>query len=153
MYQEAERTINHGLSLGARLLLGVFAMLFGAVMVLVAPPTDKAIYFYLFAGFCLLLALICFTQGQARQFIGSLIGCTIFGLGIWYLVVELSSGPAWSGARSQPSILNACSYLVFIGIPGAAYAYRARFGLRHKPYHSSKRTASPPLNSDGRRMK
>ncbi|MBB3777733.1 hypothetical protein GGR74_003282 [Xanthomonas arboricola] len=74
MHQEAERTINHGLSHGARLLLGVFAMLFCAVMVVVAPPTDKAIYFYLFAAFCLLLALACFTQGRVRQFIGSLMG-------------------------------------------------------------------------------
>ncbi|OBR76803.1 hypothetical protein [Xanthomonas arboricola] len=132
MYQRAERTINHGLSLGARLLLGAFAMLFCAVMVVVAPPTDKAIYFHLFAAFCLLLALACFTQGRVRQFIGSLIGCTIFGLGIWYLVVELSRAPTWLGARSQPSVLNACLYLLFIGFPGAAYAYRARFGMRRK---------------------
>ncbi|WP_349793174.1 hypothetical protein ABQY74_001945 [Xanthomonas sp. WHRI 7064] len=132
MHQEAERTINHGLSLSARLLPGVFAMLFCAVMVVVAPPTNKAIYFYLFAAFCLLLALACFTQGRVRQFIGSLIGCTIFGLGICYLVVELSSDPVWAGARSQPSVLNACLYVFFIGVPGAAYAYRARFGMRRK---------------------
>ncbi|MCC5085439.1 MULTISPECIES: hypothetical protein [Xanthomonas] len=133
MHQEAERIINHGLSLGARLLLGVFAMLFCVVLVLVAPPTDKAIYFYLFSAFCLLLFLACFTQGRVRQFIGSLIGCTIFGLGIWYLVIQLSSDPAWPGARSQPSVLNAFLYLLFIGVPGAAYAYRARFGMRRKP--------------------
>ncbi|WP_102253257.1 hypothetical protein [Xanthomonas arboricola] len=117
MHQEAERTINHGLSLSARLLLGVFAMLFCAVMVVVAPPTDKAIYFYLFAAFCLLLALACFTQGRVRQFIGSLIGCTIFGLGIWYFVVELSRAPnlAWyaqsaiSSKRLLVSLVYRCS--------------------------------------------
>lgn len=133
MYREAEQTINHGLSFGARLLLSAFATLFGIIMLLTAPSTNKAFIFYLFGVFCLLIAVVCFTQGRARQFIGSVIGCTIFGLGIWYLVVELSRGDYWSGARSEPSVLNACLYLAFIGIPGAVYAYRARFGLRRRP--------------------
>jgi hypothetical protein len=133
MYREAGRTINHGLSLGARLLLGAFATLFGIITLLTAPPTNKAVFFYFFGIFCLLIAVACFTQGRARQFIGSVIGCTIFGLGIWYLAIELSRGNYWSGAHSEPSVRNACLYLAFIGIPGAVYAYRARFGLRRKP--------------------
>lgn len=133
MYRHAEETINHGLSLGAMLLLGVLATLFGITMVLIAPPTDKAIFFYAFGIFCLLIALGCFTKGRVRQFIGSVVGCAVFGLGVWYLVIELSRGIYWPGARSEPSVWNACLYLVFIGIPGAAYAYRARFGLRRKP--------------------
>jgi len=65
MYRQAEETINHGLSLGARLLLGVLATLFGITMVLIAPPTDKAIFFYAFGIFCLLIALGCFTKGAS----------------------------------------------------------------------------------------
>jgi len=132
MYRQAEETINHGLSLGARLLLGVLATLFGITMVLIAPPTDKAIFFYAFGIFCLLIALGCFTKGRVRQFIGSVVGCAVFGLGVWYLVIELSRGAYGLGARGEPSVGNACLYLVFIGIPGATYAYRARFGLRRK---------------------
>src|SRR5580698_5896891 len=90
MYREAGRTINHGLSLGARLLLGAFATLFGIITLLTAPPTNKAVFFYFFGIFCLLIAVACFTQGRARQFIGSVIGCTIFGLGIWYLAITFS---------------------------------------------------------------
>jgi hypothetical protein len=133
MYREAAEAINHGLSLGARLLLGAFAALFGIVMVLIAPPTDKAVFFYFFGVFFLLIALACLTQGRVRQFIGSVVGCVIFGLGVWYLVMEFFHGVYWSATRVEPSMLNACLYLVFIGIPGAAYACRVRFGLRRKP--------------------
>ena len=47
------------------LLLGVLATLFGITMVLIAPPTDKAIFFYAFGIFCLLIALGCFTKGAS----------------------------------------------------------------------------------------
>ena len=52
MYEQANETINQGLSLGARIVLGAFSGLFGVVMFLIAPPTDKAIYFHLFGAFC-----------------------------------------------------------------------------------------------------
>jgi hypothetical protein len=133
MYREAEKAINNGLSLGARLLLGTFAAIFGIVMMLIAPPTEKAPFFYFFGAFFLLISLACFTQGRIRQFIGSVIGCVIFSLGVWYVVTEFFHGVYSSASRAEPSMLNACLYLIFIGIPGAAYAYRARFGLRRKP--------------------
>ena len=133
MYEQANKTINQGLSLGARITLGVISGLFGVVMLLIAPPTDKAIYFYLFGVFCLLITVASFTKGRVRQFVGSSIGSAIFIMGLAYLVSELAGGVFWSGRRSEPSVFNAVMYLVFIGVPGAAYAYKARFGFHKKP--------------------
>ncbi|MCF8075768.1 MAG: sigma-E processing peptidase SpoIIGA [Desulfotignum sp.] len=133
MYKLANQTINKGLSLGARITLGVISGLFGVVMLLIAPPTEKAIYFYLFGAFCLFITVACFTKDRIRQFIGSSIGSAIFIMGLVYLVSELVGGIFWSGRRSEPSVFNALMYLLFIGVPGAAYAFKVRFGFPKKP--------------------
>ena len=132
MYQQANETINQGLSLGARILLGSVAALFGLMMILIAEPPHK-VDFIAIGVFCLLISLACVTRGRVRQFIGSCIGVAIFLAGVAYLVAELGGGVLWSGSRSQPSIGNAILYLILIGIPGAAYAYKARFGYRKEP--------------------
>jgi hypothetical protein len=36
------------------------------------------------------------------------------------------------GGRSQPSVRNAILFLVTFGLPGAAYAWHAGFGLRRR---------------------
>ena len=133
MYEQANETITQGLSLGARVLLGVISGLFGIVMLLIAPPTDKAIYFYLFGAFCLFITVACFTRGRVRQFVGSSIGSAIFVMGLVYFVSELAGGAFWSGRRSEPSVFNALMYLICIGVPGAAYALKTRFGFPKKP--------------------
>ena len=133
MYEQANKTINQGLSLGARITLGLISGLFGDVMLLIAPPTDKAIYFYLFGTFCLFITVACVTSGRVRQFVGSVIGSAVFIMGLAYLVSELTAGVYWSSRRSEPSVFNALLYLFFIGLPGAAYAYKARFGFRKQP--------------------
>lgn len=132
MYERANETINQGLSFGARLLLGVLAALFSAIMFLAATP-EHLLGFYGFGVFCLLVAVACFTSGRVRQFIGSIIGCTIFLAGIWYMAVELHEGTLWSGSRAEPSAFNATLYLLFIGIPGVVYACKIRFGFRKAP--------------------
>jgi len=132
VYEQANATINEGLSLGARILLGSISALFGVVMILVAPPTDKAVFFYLFGAFCLFITLACFTRGRFRQFVGSTIGVSIFIAGLAYLAWELMAGVYWSGRKSEPSVINALLYLFFIGFPGAAYAYKTRFGFPRK---------------------
>jgi len=129
MYERANETINQGLSLGARLLLGAVSALFGVVMFLVATP-DHLVGFYAFGAFCLSIAIACFTSGRLRQFIGSVIGCAIFLAGVAYLGAEVYEGRLWSGSRAEPSAFNAAGYLLFIGIPGVAYAYKVRFGFR-----------------------
>lgn len=134
MYERANSEINRGLSRGARLLLGFMSALFGLVMVLTAPAGEpRAVWFYLFGAFCFFIALACFTSGRVRQFIGSLIGCAIFLAGVAYLAAELSGGVFWSGSRATPSAYNAVKYLLLIGIPGVAYAYKVRFGFRRAP--------------------
>jgi hypothetical protein len=117
------------MSKGARAFLGIIALLLGALMAAVAPDDDKRVFFYGFTVFCTLMAAVCFTQGRARQFFGSVFGSSVFLIGVWYLATQLQSGPLYSGARSQPSVVNAVLFLVIFGIPGIVYAWRARFGV------------------------
>jgi hypothetical protein len=133
MYEQANETINEGLSLGARITLGLISGLFGVVILLIAPPTDEALFPYLFGSFCLFVTIACFTRGRVRQFVGSIIGTAIFVIGLWYLASELLAGVFLSGGRSEPSVFNALFYLSFIGVPGAIYAYKARFGFAKRP--------------------
>src|SRR5690242_4390289 len=130
MYRAAEEQIIHiGLTIGARVVLAFFSAFFGIVMFLVAPPTEKAALFYAFGGFCVFIALACVTSGRVRRFFGSVIGCTLFGLSLFYLLHELFDGDLIRSNRGEPSILQAIFFLLAFGIPGAAYAVRARFGI------------------------
>jgi len=134
MYKRANAEINRGLSLGARMLLGSMAALSGLVMVLTAPTGEpRVVWFYSFGALCFLIMVACFTSGRVRQFIGSLIGCTIFLAGAVYLAVGLSGGTPWSDNHTSPSVYNAVMYLLSIGVPGVAYAYKVRFGFRRAP--------------------
>ena len=132
MYREADKTINEGLSLPARILLGCFAGIFGLVMVIVAPPTDRAIGFYAFGGFCLAIAIACVVTGRLRQFVGSFIGLAIFLLAGWYAFDQLVSGSDLIGPRSEPNVVNSLLFMLFFGVPGISYVYRARFGFRKR---------------------
>lgn len=128
MYREAEEIINRGLCPFSRILLGLFSGLFGAVMVITAPDTDKAILFYIFGGFCFLICFTCIVKGKSRQFLGSIIGVCLFFVSLVYLIHETVGGSLISGSRSEPSVINAIAFLIFFGIPGLRYALRAKFG-------------------------
>ncbi len=132
MYREAEEKINEGLSPFSRFLLGSVSGLFGLMMILIAPPTDKQIYFYLFGGFCLVISLACIFKGRVRQFLGSLIGVVLAILSIWYLSAQLLEGGPIFSARSDQSIFNAIMFTVFFGIPGLTYAAKTKFGFSNK---------------------
>lgn len=133
MYKVAEEHILSGLSLTARIILGLFAALLGTVMIFVAPPSDKAIWFYAFAACCCFIVVACVTRGRVRQFVGSSIGCILFLTSGAYLLHELASGPLFSGRRSEPSVVNAVVAFLAFGIPGIAYAIGAKFGLSRHP--------------------
>lgn len=112
-----------------RLLLGLTCALFGAMMILVAPTLEKAIFVYGFGAFCFAITLVCFTRGRVAQFFGSIIGSAVFCVGLWYLGTEIARGQAVSGSRAAPSILNAFMFMFVFGIPAATYVFGARFGL------------------------
>jgi len=128
LYKAAEQEINKGLSPFARFILGFFSGLFGMVMVLIAPPASKAILFYAFGGFCLLICLATLTKGKVRQFIGSVIGCVLFVLSGWYMFSQITTGPIISGSRSEPSVINSVFFFIAFGIPGISYTIKTKFG-------------------------
>ena len=135
MYKEAEEQINQGLSLVPRILLGAVSGLFGVVLLFFGihgftHNVENWFGYFAFGMFCAFIALACFTLGRVRQFIGSCIGITIFGLACWYLIAEFSGGLIISGKRSEPSILNAILFMGAFGIPGITYTFFARFGFR-----------------------
>jgi hypothetical protein len=117
-------------SLIPRLILALVAGLFGVMMIGIAPPTDKAVFFYVFGAFCLAIAMACVTRGKVAQFFGSVVGAGTFLVGLWYAVSMLLGGEFVSGRRSEPSLLNALFFMAVFGAPGAAYVWHARFGFR-----------------------
>jgi hypothetical protein len=146
VYRTAAVHINRGLSLVPRLILGFFALLFGVVMFLVAPPGPKAVYFYVFAGFCVLISIACIVRGRARQFVGSVIGTLLFLFTATYVVYEVWSGTLLFSGRAEPSIWNSGLCLLFFGLPGAAYALRVRFGFTKSPSVGDSGAEAPPNN-------
>ena len=135
MHSGEGKEVGGSMSLGARLLLGVVSLLVGVLMVLIASPEEgaKKLFFYGFGGFCFLSTLWCVTHGRVRSFVGSLVGVVVCATAIWYLAAMLLAGPATSASRSEPSVLNALLFLLVFGVPGAAYAWKVRFGFRKAP--------------------
>jgi hypothetical protein len=112
----------NGMSRGSRIVLSVFSALAGLVMVVAAPPTDKAPGFYLVALICVLLCIACIGHSKVRQFLGSCVGTVLFAASLWY-------GYACLG---QPAFFNALVFFVVLGLPGVAYAVSTRFGFWRK---------------------
>lgn len=134
-YKTAEAHINKGLSLVPRILLGLVAGLFGAVMLIFGIDgftrnVENWFAYFAFGLFLSLIALACFTWGRVRQFTGSCIGIILFGIACWYLITELSGGVFISDRRSEPSVWNAILFMGAFGIPGLSYTFLARFGFR-----------------------
>ena len=134
MYKEAEEHIKKGLSLVPRILLGSISGLFAVVLLFigvhgVTHSVENWFAYFAFGMFCSLIALASFTRGRVRQFIGSCIGISIFGLACWYLIAELSGGILIGGKRSEPSIFNAILFMGAFGVPGITYTLMTRFGI------------------------
>lgn len=125
----ADLIVNHGLSRGARFMLGTISGLFGIAMIGMTPVFEQPDGLYVFGAFCLLIASACVLAGKARQFVGSCIGSSVFLIASWYLVSEITTGPVDSGSDARPSISNAVVFLVCFGLPSIGYVWKARFGL------------------------
>lgn len=134
MYKLGEQIIKKGLSPVSRILLGAVSALFGLIMVATASGVADPFFATMIGAFCFAVTLTCATWGRVRQFVGSLIGTALFGLSLAYLWSQLTGGPLFWGSRSEPSILTAVLFVIFLGVPGITYAAAARFGLyRKKP--------------------
>jgi hypothetical protein len=133
MTSEDTKSQRGGTGLAFRLILSVFAALFGVTMLLIAPGAEKPAFHYLFGGFCLAIATVCFTRGRVQRFIGSIIALAIVGITVWYLIAEFTSGPIISGSSAVPSVINAVFALLLFGLPAAAYLRKARFGFGTQP--------------------
>ncbi len=129
MYKISTKEINKGLSLPARIILFVFSVIFGLIMFLAAPHSEKDIFFHAFGLFCISIGMACITKGRSRQFFGSLISLGILIMAIMYLYDEITGGPLVSGSKSEPSILNAIFFSSAFGLPSIGYLIKAKFGF------------------------
>lgn len=120
------------MSFAARLLLAAFALLFGVTMILIASDVEHRWAFRGFGAFCLCIAVACFTRGRLGDLFGSLVASGVVMAGIAYLVAEISSGPALSASRTEPSIVSALLFNLVFSLPAAIYLWRVRFGLGHR---------------------
>lgn len=126
------------MSLGARILIALFAGLFGGVMAATAPPTDKAPLFYAFSAFCFAISVASLVPGRIAQFFGSLVATGILFVGVAYVISMFLHGPLFTGRRSDESLFNSLLFLAVFGYPSATYLWHARFGLKRKPSVKSK---------------
>jgi len=115
------------MSLGARLLLGTTAILFGLVMLVAAPDDGTAVLFHGFAFCCACIGVACFLGGRARRFFASIAGTCVFAIGVWYFVAELPIGHPLS--RQASDLPGAILFLAMFGVPGLLYAWKTRFGF------------------------
>lgn len=132
MYKLGEKIIKEGLSPVSRILLGTVSALFGLIMMGTASGTADPFVATMIGAFCFAITLACATWGRVRQFMGSFIGIALFCLSLVYLWSQATGGPQLWGSRSEPSVLNAVLFVIFLGVPGITYAAAARFGLRKK---------------------
>ena len=131
MYKSGQYVLNKGLSPLSRILLGSITGLFGVVMILIAPEMSKPIGIYVFGAFCLTIFVMCITTGKLRNYLGRVIGLTVFGLSIWYLLGQLGNGELISGKRSEPSLFNAILFFFAFGFPGIWFAIKGKFPIRN----------------------
>lgn len=132
MYTLAEKTIKKGLGSVARILLGAVSAILGLIMVATASGTADPFFATMIGAFCFAITLTCATWGRVRQFVGSFIGVALFGLSLAYLWSQVTGGPLFGSSRSEPSILAAVLFVIFLGVPGITYTAVARFGLHKK---------------------
>jgi hypothetical protein len=121
--------ISKGLGLPVRIILAVFSSLFAVVMFLTAPAGGDASFSYCFGGLCIVITLACVLPGRPRQFFGSIVGAVLFVAAVWYLFVEIASGPLLPQGSDARSILTAAIFALVCGLPGITYAVKTRFGF------------------------
>jgi hypothetical protein len=131
MYRHALKKISEGLGPFARFLLGVFSALFAVMIIVMAADSGNSFWGLVIGIFCLAIAITCVTWGRVRKFAGSLLGAALFCMSLGYLWTELT-GSRLLSLPGEPSVLNAGLFLLFLGIPGLAYALKARFGFGRK---------------------
>ena len=109
------------MSLGLRLILLVFASLFGLMLGLWAHGDGGSWLRWLPAAFCFAIAAACVARGRLAQFFGGLIALGVLGAGLAYLV------DAWR--RSNGSLIDAVLFCALFGSMAAKYIEVTRFGF------------------------
>jgi hypothetical protein len=128
------------LSLFARVLVAIMATLFGVMMCLhgSSADEDKRWFSYAFAGFCFVIALASMATGQLAEFFGSLVGSVVALCGVWYFAHAAQAG-VYISSRNEPSLLNACLFLLVFARPAVLYVMEVRFGFRKREQQGSDR--------------
>jgi len=108
----------------ARITIGIFALFFAWIFVISRAGSPRPGWLYGLAGFCVLIALACFSR-TARGPALRIIGATIFLGYVLYLAFELRKGLSqpYEGPGS-PHWLNALEGLFVWGMPGLYLALR-----------------------------
>ncbi len=128
-FEEPRAPSDRSIGLGVRIVLAIFATLFGVVMILIAPGAENAVASYGFGGFCLSIAMACVLRGRMAKFFGSLVGTAVLVFTLFALGDVLFGDPSAFGNGDRPSVWSAVIWLVVFGSPAAAYVWHARFGF------------------------
>lgn len=88
---------DFGLSRGAQIVLGIFALLFALIMFAWASTAPGKPYFNQLPGiFCLLVAGACLLPRRFRGYCVDLIACAVVGIAVWFLVTS----PWWQPGKN-----------------------------------------------------
>lgn len=129
------------MSLTFRLILLVFASLFGLMLALWASGDDGSWLRWLPAAFCFAISAMCIARGRFAHIFGGLIALGVIGGGLAYLVDMLRSGPVYTGRQSDGSLVNAVLFCVVFGGFAAKYLWATRFGFAKLPMSVGERVS------------
>jgi len=121
------------MSLTFRIILFLFAALFGLMLALWASGNGHSWADWLPAAFCFSISATCLTRGRFAHFFGGLIALGVIGAGLAYLASALRSGPVYTGRRSDESLVNAALFCLVFGGVAAKYLWATRFGFVTPP--------------------
>jgi uncharacterized membrane protein AbrB (regulator of aidB expression) len=141
------------MSLGARWLLGGFAVILGLMFLYSAQVESVKWECYVSAGFCGVIAAACFSS-QARSSAVRIIGAFVFAISSLFVATGGAVVLHW--ARALPGVTGAHlatapEGFVFLGLPGLYVALKGkypRWGIQPKVFRgelsrSQERDASP----------
>ncbi len=117
-----------GLLVGS--IISMIFLLFGVLSFGMATDSNAPVALVAFV----LLGVFCVACGVVflmltGKFLFSLLGASLFAVGVWYLYSTLTAWGGEPGSQDGQSILYAVGFLAVLGLPGLVYALKSRFGF------------------------
>ncbi len=115
------------LSTPARIILGIFSLIFTIIMFLHADSVNYKNGSWIFTCFCLAITFACFTKGRISQFFGSWIALGVVGASFFYVIVRIIE--IIEDAENILGMFEPIMFAVVFGMPSLSYLFSTQFGF------------------------